>query len=323
MQKWFDNKISDAKVLDFSMELYRKKFKSLIGYQILFSIMSIFIVIAGGLICVPLLTWVDFGSTFGFIIFGFVMFIGLVTFVCMNKAGIFHMAYGYVNGEDVGASEAVGKAFSSFKPILRIVTALAVCLLPIIIIMGIGGVKLTTITMLQKKLASGTIWVIVINALVSSFIMAIIGTYLFYAIHIAIFEESKGFESIKKSIRFAKGEVFKNFFRVLSISMFEWGVNLSVYSAIGVISSFVCFLLGKVQGGESIVSQIIMYGIIVRPILNFVLGILLGPVGPIIWTLYYINMKYKTEGLKIDHMIDRLKQKGDEDNFITLDTNIE
>ncbi|WZL74350.1 hypothetical protein QBE52_06315 [Clostridiaceae bacterium 35-E11] len=309
MQNWFEDKISNAKVLDFSMEIYRKKFKSLIGYQILFSIISILLVVAGGLILIPMLSLMHLSGVFGFVVFAFITFIAFSAFVCINKAGVFHMAHSYIKGEDMGASEAVGKAFGSFRPVVRVVTALALCLVPIFVILGIAGVTITSITALQSKLASSTIVALLVNVLFYAVIAATVGSYLFYSFHIAIFDKAKGFEAIGRSIHFAKGEVLKNIFRVLSISMFEWGVNLSVYGAIAAMSGLLYFVLGKMQGGASIVTQIMLYGGKLEPFVNFIVGTLIAPIGPIIWTFYYINMKYRKEGLKMHHILDRLEQQ--------------
>lgn len=322
MQNWFYDTISNAKVLDFSMEMYRKKFKSLIGYQILFSIVSILLVVAGGLVLFPMLTLINLSGVFGFVIFAFVMFIVFSSFVCISKAGIFHMVYGYIRGEDIGASEAVGKAFGSFKPVVRVVAALAVCLIPIFVILGIAGVSITSITALQSKLASGTVLAFMLNVLFYAVITATVGSYLFYSFHIAIFDKTKGFEAIRKSIGFAKGEVFKNIFRVLSIFMFEWGINLSVYSAIAALTGLLYVVLGKMQGGHSIVSQMMIYGGRARPFVNFLVGNLIAPIGSIIWTFYYVNMKYKKEGLKIHHMIDRLEEQDIEEDVKSIDPNL-
>ncbi|QXM06278.1 hypothetical protein [Crassaminicella indica] len=309
MKEWFNEKITDARVLDLSMEVYRKKLKSFIGYQILFGIIVAILVFVGALILIPMLSFFDLGGTFGFICFFTVMFIGIVTFICMSKAGAFHIAYGYVNGENVGASDALGKAFSSFVPSIRVTTALAVCILPIVVIMAIMGVTTTSITVFANKLQSLTFFGIMMNILLYSFIGVIIGSYLFYSLHIVIFDKGKGFESIKKSIQFAKGEVLKNAFRVMSILMFEWGIKVAIYSGITAICTLVYFLLGKIDGGASLVSQLIVYGAIARPIVNFILGIFLTPVAPIMWTLYYVNMKYKKEGFKIYNMLDKLSQQ--------------
>ncbi|MCT4617961.1 MAG: hypothetical protein N4A62_01015 [Marinisporobacter sp.] len=311
MKKWFNEKITDARVLDLSMEVYKKKLKSMIGYQILFSIVSILLLLVGGLILIPMTYILKGGGTVGFICFATVMFIGIGTFVCMSKAGVFHIAYGYVNGEDVGASEAVGRAFSSFGPSIRVTTALAICLLPIVIIMAVMGVTTTSITIFANQLKTLTFFGIMMNVLLYTFLGTVVGSYLFYTLHIAIFDKGKGFESIKKSIKFAKGEVLKNAFRVVSILIFEWGVQVSIYAGIAGICALLYFALGKVDGGDSLISQIMLYGNIAKPFIDFIVGIFLSPVSPIMWTLYYVNMKYKKEGFKINNMVDTLKMEKD------------
>ncbi|QZY56413.1 glycerophosphoryl diester phosphodiesterase membrane domain-containing protein [Crassaminicella profunda] len=309
MKEWFNEKITDAKVLDLSMEVYKKKLKSLIGYQIMFAIAVMLIVFAGGLLLIPMVSFITLDGTFGFICFCTIMFIGMVTVSCMGKAGAFHITYGYVNGENVDAFEAVGRAFSSFMPCIRVTTALAICLLPIVIIMGVMGVTTATITVFANQLKELTFFGIMMNILIYAFIGAVIGSYLFYSLHIAIFDKEKGFKSIKKSIKFAKGEVLKNTFRVMSIVMFEWGIKVSIYAGIGGICTLLYFALGKINGGDSLISQIMMYVQLAQPFINIIVGILLGPVGPIMWTLYYVNMKYKKEGFKIHNMIETLKVK--------------
>ncbi|TCO74588.1 hypothetical protein [Marinisporobacter balticus] len=309
MKEWFNEKITNARVLDLSIEVYRKKLKSLIGYQLLFALTSILIVGAGGLVLFPMLSLFKINGTFGFICFLTIMFIGMTTFICMSKAGIFHMVYSYVNDDDLSASDALGKAFSSFGPSIRLATALGVCLLPIMIIMSTMGVTAANFTILTNKLNSLTFFGIMMRLFLYSLIGAVIGSYLFYSLHIAIFDKGKGFESIKKSIQFAKDEVLKNAFRVLSIMLFDWGVKLSIYSAIGAISTLLYFLLGKIDVGGSIVSQMITYSTLAQPVVNFILLIFLTPIAPIMWTLYYVNMKYKKEGFKISNMLNALNQQ--------------
>ncbi|MCT4604537.1 MAG: hypothetical protein N4A64_00315 [Marinisporobacter sp.] len=318
MKEWFNEKITDARVLDLAMEVYRKKLKSIIGYQIIFGIIVTLLALVGSLILIPMAYILGEGGTFGFICFATVIFIGIGTFVCMSKAGIFHIAYGYVNGENVDASEAVGRAFSSFGPSIRVTTALAVCLLPIVIIMAVMGVTTTSITIFANQLKSLTFFGIMMNVLLYTFLGTVIGSYLFYTLHIAIFDKGKGFESIKKSIKFAKGEVLKNAFRVVSILIFEWGVQVSIYAGIAGICALIYFTLGKVDGGDSLISQIMLYGNIAKPFINFIVGIFLSPALPIIWTLYYVNMKYKKEGFKIHNMVDTLKIEKDPVNIQSI-----
>ncbi|WP_053956067.1 glycerophosphoryl diester phosphodiesterase membrane domain-containing protein [Inediibacterium massiliense] len=312
MQEWFRGKISDATVLDLSVEVYRKKLKSIIGYQILFTIIMILLFVVGMFVIVPMITWITLegaGGLFSFVVFVVIMIILLGTLMGMNKAGIFYMVYSYINGENLCASEGVGKAFSSFKQVFRLVCAFSICVLPILIILGLGGMTVTTITLWQSKMASSTLTAILIGGVLFSVVSAILGSYLFYSLHIAIFDHEKGFASMKKSIQFAKGEVLRNAFRVFSIFIFEWGVSISFYSAIAAISALVYFLLGKVAGGESIITQIMLWGDKLKVPLDFILGILLAPMSSIIWTFYYMNMKYKKEGLKIHNMMDELEEE--------------
>ena len=313
MKEWFQEKITDAKVLDISIEVYKKKFKSLIGYQFLFTIILFVLMMVGALLIIPLLVNMQVGGILGFVIFMFIVVILMGTITFLSEAGIFHITYSFIRGEDITASEAVGKAFSSFKHIIRVVTALALCILPIIILLGLGGVTMSTVTALQKNMESGSVYFTLGYTLFFSLISAVVGSYLFYSLHIAIFEKEKGLPSIKKSIGFTKGEVLKNAFRVFSISMFQWGVNLSIYASVGIIAGLLSFALGRVQGGTSIVSQMMLYGTIARPIINFVLGIILSPISSIIWTVYYINMRYKKEGFKITNMLNRLQENVSEE----------
>ncbi|WP_129595695.1 glycerophosphoryl diester phosphodiesterase membrane domain-containing protein [Anaerophilus nitritogenes] len=323
MKEWFRSKISDATVLDLSIELYRKKLKSLIGYQIIFSIAIGLLALVGGLIILPMLLWMSIEGVFGFVFFAMKMIILFGIISGMNKAGVFHMVYSYINGENLSASEAVGKAFSSFKQVFRLTCAFAICALPILIIIGLGGMTVTNITVLQNKMASNTLVSILIGGVLLSAISAILGSYLFYSLHIAVFDGEKGFASIKKSIQFAKGEVLKNAFRVFSIFIFEWGVNISLYAAFAALYGLFYFLSGKVTGGESIVTQMILYGGIIKPIIDFIIGILLAPISSIIWTFYYINMKYKKEGLKIYNMIDEIEKEEKEEIPNPIDLNYE
>ncbi|AOT72888.1 hypothetical protein [Geosporobacter ferrireducens] len=323
MQEWFQEKITDAKVLDLSMEVYKKKFKSLIGYQFLFAIIIIVMMMAGGLLILPMLFWINLGSIPGFVLFIVLLIMGIGTLMSLNNVGIFHMTHSYINGEDISASEALGRAFSSFKYIFRIVGALAICLVPILFILGLAGVTTTAVTVFHQQMVSGILTYLLFNVLFLSFITAIIGSFLFYSLHIAVFDKEKGFASIKRSMQFAKGEVLKNAFRVLSISMFHWGVNVSVYASIAGAVGLLSFLFGKIQGGESIVTQMMLYSQKGRSFIDFVVGILLNPISPIIWTVYYINMKYKKEGLKINNMIESLEHKKSEELPENLDIHYE
>ncbi|MFZ5967811.1 MAG: hypothetical protein ACOYVK_11645 [Bacillota bacterium] len=312
MQKWFQEKITDAKVLDLSLEVYKKKFKSLIGYQILFFIVMVVIMLGGGLLLLPMVYWTNLDGVIGFVLLMAVTIMGMGSLVCLSNVGIFHMTYGYINGEDISATDAVGKAFGSFKYIFRVVGALTICLIPILFILGLAGVTAAAITAFQQQMASSILISLLFNVLFLSFITVVIGSFLFYSLHIAVFDKEKGFASIRRSIQFAKGEVLKNAFRVWSISMFHWGVNVSIYASIGAAIGLLSFVFGKVQGGESIVSQVMLYSAMVRPFIDFVVGILLNPISSIIWTVYFINMKYKKEGLKITNMIEALEHKGPE-----------
>lgn len=309
MLNWFNDKVSDAKILDFSTEIYRKKFKTLIGFQILFTIIMVLMIIAGGVIMIPILSWLNFSRAIGLIFFAFILLIMVGVFIGIDKAGVFHITYGYLKGENVTASEAVGKAFQSIKAIAKVITLLVIFILPIIIIIVMMGTNTTTITLWQNRLASNVILNFFVNVVMYSFVAALVGSYLFYSLHIAVFEESTGFAAIKKSIRLAKGEGLKNIYRVFSIFMIQWGVNLSVYSTIAVASGLLYFLLGKIETGHSLITQIILVSEVLKPYLNFILGILLEPIGPIIWTLYYVNSRYKKEGLKVHHMLDKFQEQ--------------
>lgn len=323
MQKWFQEKITDAKVLDISMEVYKKKFKSLICYQFLFAIIMIVTLIAGSLAILPMLFLINPDGILEFVLLMVFLIMIIGTFLGLNNVGIFHITHGYINGENISASDALGRAFSSFKYIFRIVGALAICLVPILFILGFLGVTATLLTVFRQQMGSGVLTSILLNALLFSFITAVIGSFLFYSLHIAVFDKEKGFASIKKSMRFAKGEVLKNAFRVLSISMFHWGVNVSLFASIAAAAGLLSFLFGKVQGGESIIAMMTVYGSTGESIIEFIVGILLKPISSVIWTVYYINMKYKKEGLKIKNMVESLEQKVSEKLSENIDIHYE
>ncbi|MCC5908877.1 MAG: glycerophosphoryl diester phosphodiesterase membrane domain-containing protein [Clostridiaceae bacterium] len=309
MEKCFSEKISDAKVLDLSMEIFKKKFKTLIGYNILFTIVLVIMIIGFAVILGPMLAHVPLGGMFSLVTFLFLMFIALGTLIGISKAGIFHIAHSYIEGQDMTASDAIGKAFSSFKPTLKVVTLLTVCLLPLMFALALMGIEISTITLFQSRMDASPILTFLVKVLLYSFIAALMGSYLFYTLHIAIFEEKTTLQAFNKSIKLAQGEVFKNIFRVFSIFIIAWGINLSVYAAITAGSGLLYFVLGKMESGYSLIAQIMLYVDTLEPYVDFLLGIILEPIGSIIWTLYYANIRYKKEGYKLHKMLHNLQQQ--------------
>lgn len=309
MKEWFQEKLTISKILDISIEVYRKKFKSLIGYQILFAILMFILVLFGSLILFRLLFFMPLENMFGLItvMFIFILLFGTVTY--LSEAGIFHITYGFIRGEEITASDALKKTFSSFTYIFSVVFIVALCLVPLLIALGMGGVSITAIATLQQNLDSASPYYNLGYILLISIISAMAGSYLFYSLHIAIFENEKGWSSIKKSIKYAKGEVIKNALRVLSLSIVQWGVNISLYAFVGAGVSLFYFFMGRVQGGEAMISEVLLQGPLTHPIASFILGVLLNPISSIIWTMYYINMKYSKEGLKIYNKLDHLEKR--------------
>lgn len=309
MKSWFYDEISDAKILDFSMEVFRKKLKSFIGFKIIFAIILVFIMMVAGLMMMPFIYWIDLGGTIGIAIFMYFFLVLMGVVMCLDKAGIFHITYGYLKGEDVSASEALGKAFQSFKPIIRVVALLTTVLVPVIIILVMNEINASSISLWQNKVASNVLLNFLVNVVLYSFVAALVGSYLFYSLHIAIFEKLPGVQSIKKSIHFAKGEGLRNIVRVFSIFMIQWAVNLSIYSTIAVVSGIIHFLLGRVDAGHSFVAQILLYIDTITPFTNFIIGLLLQPISATIWTLYYANVRYRKDAFRVEELLEQLEEQ--------------
>ncbi|MEW9123901.1 MAG: glycerophosphoryl diester phosphodiesterase membrane domain-containing protein [Thermotaleaceae bacterium] len=309
MKNWFDNSISDAQIFDAALEIYKVRFKSIMGYQLLFFIIMLLVTIGGSMLLMLSISWLAFANTFflaGFIFF-LLFFIGVFTGI--NKAGIFHMVYGYIHEEDVSASEALGKAFGSLKEVVKMVLLLMLCISPVILTLILMEIDGTKVSMWISSFYSRPLLNFLLNVIFLSALSGLLGSYLLYSLHIAIFEQEPSVEAIKKSIKLAKGEVLRNVFRFFSLSMVQWIVNISLYIGFALILGTFYFLLGKIDAGKGLIAQVILVSEKIEPFIKPILGLFLEPIGSIIWTLFYVNIRYKKEGLKIHYMLNGLRTK--------------
>lgn len=315
--------LSSNCVMDEAVEIYKKRFASILAYNIL----GLFILIAGILfLSVPVsiiaILFASFLSktkiivlTTVFSILFLIVFFSLI--ICL-KAGRCILIDEYLQNKNIKITVALSKGFSRFK------ISIGWTLLTIVLLIFIGAIFAGLVYLVYKtgfafqinSIANGDIAptreiiTSIFIAMLFLITMMIIRTKLFYWFFISIIENKSLLKVFKKNNIFLKNENIKTFFRSLSTYIIPKLACNSFEYLIYFILGLILMLFGK--NALDIFEQDTIFTTLINMLIISSAGIvqlLITPYKSILEMSYYINQKYKKENLEIEEKLFELQSK--------------
>lgn len=316
--------MNTAELLDTAIEIYKKSFGQQIALSVIFSIIFsiiLFAVIFLGMIAVMAafignLDYANYNITM--MITAAALFILLILFAsslhsALYSTGNIILAYKSYMGEKPSLKDIVKQCFKKFLPVLTVIFAQFIVLIPLFIL--IGALSVGYFYYLFNMINAGTpnIWLAIIITVLFIIALSITGiismTVTIASVPVAIFEKKyfisavlKGFSLIKKDFKKILGAVI-----IYYLVMYIASYSFSAFLGLG--KAFIDVLFPR-----NIAAFLTVSTVYFDYIFSAVFSIILTPLNGIFSAAVYINQKIKYEGLDIGLKLEDLKLKTSREN---------
>jgi hypothetical protein len=309
-----------AEILDNSIEVLKKYIKTIamfmLGYGVIMYIMIFGLILVGGIFTAVTISF-NIGLVLPVILISIaVLFIA--AFSASSSIGVIKISSQELIGEKVKAYGAVAESFKNILKLVGIIIVGLVLFIPAIIVFG------TAIYLLYKAFGGSLITigkygvtevlliiVSIIVTLAAVFVVLLYFTVFSFTLHALVIEKKGVIGSVKRSYELVKGSFWKMFGALVILTLTIYAITASLESFLGVILGIIYLFLNFLNVQPETMTFLISAYSIARWPLNLLAWLLISPMGIIMTTLLYFNVRSRKEGFD---MLLKLReiQKNDE-----------
>jgi hypothetical protein len=297
-----------AEIMDNSVELLKKYIKTImmfmLGYGVMMYIIIIALVIVGSIFTAITISF-HISMVLPIILIS-VAVLFIAAFASASSLGIIRISSQEYTGERVKAYGAIAESFKNILKLTGIIIAGLVLSVPALIVFGTIGYFLykaldASLISLGKYGFNEVMLIIVsIVVLLAAFLIVLIYfTVLAFTLHAVVIEKKGVTGSIKRSYELVRGNFWRVFWAVVLLSLTIYAVTASLESFIGIVMGIIYLILNFLNVKPETMTFLMSAYSIARWPLNILAWLIISPVGTIMTTLLYFNLRFKKEGFDI------------------------
>ncbi|WP_040214431.1 glycerophosphoryl diester phosphodiesterase membrane domain-containing protein [Clostridium polynesiense] len=309
--------MSLSQILDRSIDVLRKKLKTLVlfnlAYSIIVGVIAFISIMLGAVIFGVVLSLSP--SDFFMVLFISLLILVASTFAVSIYVGMISISAEEFTGYKVTVQKAISLSFKALPKIFLILIMVGISLLP-----AIGVFWFIIKSIVESFETNYYLNIALINAswipllgvplllmIAVSAVMLIYFSLFSFSFHAGVIEGKGAFSAIKKSIMLVRKNFWRivlyNFVFVITVAGIRYSLQAVVSLIIGIV-----FLLGKLFNANSDFKVLLggLFGILSGPI-NIMTWLIVTPIGGIFTTMLYYNQRFKIEGLDLELRIKKLR----------------
>lgn len=300
--------MSLAEIMDRSIEVLRKYFKTVVmytlGFGIVFLIALVLILIVDGI----------FIGIFGFALSNVIIpsiIISLTTIVIFafyltSSIGLIKITSQEFFQDRIYANEAIRASFKCVFKVLGVTTVILIMFLPIIGIFGIITFYLYSTYYNSiihiSTLTPNIVFLIILSIfllLAAAFVILAYFTIFCFSLH-AITIENKGvIASLKRSYFLVKNSFWRIFGSIFLIYMTLFALRTSIEGLFTIIMAILYYVLKFLNMNIEYTGFVTAGLLYIRWPLSIIYFLVITPLGTLMLSLLYFNQRFKTEGFDI------------------------
>ncbi len=297
-----------AEIMDKSIEILKKKLKSLIfynlGYGVILFLSSIPLIIAGSVI---IAIFAPIFDAWGGMLIICLLIASLVGFIMSFKIGVMKIVSEEYTGEEVFAFDAIKESFKKSPKVMGMYSLAFLIYGPVIASViyvlnrfyyEIGMSLLLNQNAVTGMVISTLIGIVFIILLVVG-ITTLYTSLLIFSIPIITFEDGGVIYSLKKSFIMVK----KNFWRIVGCNILIYlsviAIRVSIESFVGLLVAVFFIVLRIFDNNQSFMTMLYAVSGVLRNPLNIITYFIFAPLNAIMISLLYFNERFKQEGFDL------------------------
>lgn len=294
-----------AEILDNSVEVLKKHIKTIalfmLGYGVIMYIIIFGLIIVGSILAAVTISF-DMGLVLPIgLISVAVLFI--TAFGAASSIGIIKISSQEVTGEKVKAYGAIAESFKNIIKLVGIIVVGLVLFIPAIVVFG------TVIYLLYKAFGGSLITIgkygvtevlliilSIVVMLAAVFVVLLYFTVFSFTLHSLVIEKKGAIGSIKRSYELVKGSFWKMFGALVIVSLTIYAITVSLEGFLGIILGIVYLILNFLNVQQETMTFLLSAYSIARWPLNLLAWLIISPMGIIMTTFLYFNVRSRKEG---------------------------
>ncbi|OPJ62131.1 hypothetical protein [Clostridium oryzae] len=304
-----------SEVMDRSLAVLKKYFKSFFIYSLAWYIFMIVAFVVVGIICgIALVFAVKSSSVIfvGAIAAVFVIFAIIVSLV--SNIGIIKITEQDFNGENVYAGDAIKISFKKLFPAAGLIIVELILSLPVIAVFGAACyiiyrvVKTAAITNNWYSITAIMIIIaaIILILLFVFFVVAFISVFAF-SFQSMVIENAGIFKCIGKSLKLIKGNFWRIFGSVILFLIVMYTLNMAIGALIGIITGAAYAVMNFLSIKQDFVTFFTVAITYLRWPISIISDMVISPMFTIMITVMYYNQRFKKEGYNLILKLDKIR----------------
>lgn len=303
-----------AEILDNSIEVLKKHIKTIalfmLGYGVIMYIIIFGLIIVGSILAAVTISF-DMGLVLP-IGLASIAVLFITAFATASSIGIIKISSQEVTEEKVKAYGAIAESFKNIIKLVGIIVVGLVLFIPAIVVFG------TIIYLLYKAFDGSLITIgkygvkevlfIILSILVilaAVFVVMLYFTVFSFTLHCLVIEKKGVIGSVKRSYEMVRGSFWRVFGALALVYLTIYAITASLEGFLGIILGAVYLILKFLNVQQETMTFLVSAYSIARWPLNLLAWLIISPIGIIMTTLLYFNIRSKKEGFD---MLLKLKQ---------------
>jgi hypothetical protein len=307
-------------ILDKSVDVLRRQMKNIVLYNLVYYFASMAVLTIIVIIGVFVSIFATITTKNNLVLIIVFSLIGLIfcTLRFAGNVGSIKLASTEFTNEKIGLGEALLATIKNLHKVLGIFLILLVLFIPAILLFWgalfllFGGAG--WIFLVEETLATaGVIFFILLGILILLFILVffIYSTIFSLSLQSAVLEKVGVFKAVKRSFILITGLFWRNTGTSIIIRLSIYGIQYSLSSFVMLISGVLYFLLTLLKAPVTSLALLNLVSSLAGFPIQIIGALFILPLGTIMNTLFYYNIRFKREGydlsLKLGYIKENLK----------------
>lgn len=305
--------MSLAEIMDNSIDVLRKYIKTIIMFNIGYSIISfIMVFVAVFLWLILTLISVQSGQASLFVILPFLL-ASIFGVVLSSHVGMIKITNQEFAGGEVYAFDAIKASFKSIFKIFRVVLAAFVLFIPGAVILGsviYAFIKSYSYSYLTSSGGAQPISIIIFTVfliLLAGFTILSYITTLIFSVQAMVIEEKGVVDSIKRSFKLVSNDFWKLFGAVFLFLLTLQAIGYSLEAFIGLVVNIMYFISKLLNLSQDYLTFVAMMFSKLNWATTIITYLIISPLAGTMITFLYYNQRFKKEGYDISLRLKSIK----------------
>lgn len=306
-----------SEIMDRSVDVLKKNIKSILVFTLTFGAIEIggliALVLFGGLLGLMLLLLTK--SYIMLIVMLVVVLIIYFTVIMSQNIGLIKIASQEFLDEKVTFGSALGTSFKNIHKVFGIIVIEVIMFAPLIAgLIGLFYLSFNSITFsyISANFVQNNFMVIILyllEILAAVFLTFLYKTFFTFSLHVLTIEKKGFISAVKRSFFLVKSNLWKVFGYQLLFYLTILAIDTSIRSLVALFFSLLYFLLRLINSNLNYLMFLYTSVNALSMPLSLLTFMVITPLGNIMITMLYFNLKFKKEGYDLELKLKSLQKK--------------